>query len=301
MTTATWTTKVRHDSDAEFRAWGAEFASYLATVGLVQTADTGQIDWTTVTRPAGTNTNAGYEIWRFNDTMQASSPVYIRFDYGNASSTSTPRIQAQIGTGSNGSGTLTGANTTRTISVSASASFDTNTTYPSYMCYANGCFSFFWKIGRISTATYPIASMILTRTTDSDGDLDAVGLWWIINPGSSTSRANNQIYRAASPGSGWLTYINANDYFVTINETSATDDAGNTQIFVPFMGTRAVRPFNNFAFYDPSSISDYSSFTATLVGSTSRTYLATGIYGVGYFACSYAGTGIRYGIAAIWE
>jgi hypothetical protein len=47
-------------------------AAQIAAMGLVQTSDTGQINWVTVARPA-LNTIAGYEIWRFNDAFSPLS------------------------------------------------------------------------------------------------------------------------------------------------------------------------------------------------------------------------------------
>lgn len=100
-----------HSSDATFREWGKAISDGLAAVGLVQTSDTGQIDWSTVTKP-GSNANGGYEIWRFDDTLQATAPVFLKITYGTASSTSYGRVTVQVAAGSsagsNGSGTLTG-------------------------------------------------------------------------------------------------------------------------------------------------------------------------------------------------
>jgi hypothetical protein len=81
----------------------------LAQVGLVQTADTGQINWTTVLRPA-INTYAGYEIWRFSD-----SSLFMKWEYGTGGNATNIAIRVQVGTGSNGSGTLTGATSSATI------------------------------------------------------------------------------------------------------------------------------------------------------------------------------------------
>lgn len=74
-------------SDANFRAWGSAVSASLAAVGLVKTADTGQIDWTTAVRPTAPTTTptqvvVGYELWGFNDALQATKPVYIKVEYG---------------------------------------------------------------------------------------------------------------------------------------------------------------------------------------------------------------------------
>jgi len=71
------------NTDAEFRTWGSGIAAALQACGLVKTSDTGQIDWATVTRPGASHTAAGYEIYRFNDSLQATKPVLIKVEYGN--------------------------------------------------------------------------------------------------------------------------------------------------------------------------------------------------------------------------
>lgn len=97
-----------NSSDANFRSWGSYIAARLAAVGLVQTADTGQINWTTVLTPPAANTYQGYEIWRFNDSLQATAPVYIKIEYGESTGVDSPSVRIQFGSGSNGTGGLTG-------------------------------------------------------------------------------------------------------------------------------------------------------------------------------------------------
>lgn len=95
-------------TDADFRAWGSGLSAQFAAVGLVKTADTGQIDWTTVLKPTGNVQARGYEIWRFNDALQATKPVFIRIDFGSGQGTAMPGLWVTTGTGTNGAGTLTG-------------------------------------------------------------------------------------------------------------------------------------------------------------------------------------------------
>lgn len=94
-------------SDADFRAWGSGIAAQLAAIGLVKTADTGQIDWSTVLRPTANN-YAGYEIWRFNDSFQATAPVFIKIEYGAGSPVDRPNLRVQVSSATNGAGTPTG-------------------------------------------------------------------------------------------------------------------------------------------------------------------------------------------------
>jgi hypothetical protein len=106
-------------------AWHGSFSSTVAqqnaqaihdalvAVGLVQTADTGQIILASFTQITAANAVWGYEIWRFNDTLQATAPVFIKIEYGEGNATGTMAIWITVGTGTNGAGTLTGVIATR--------------------------------------------------------------------------------------------------------------------------------------------------------------------------------------------
>lgn len=106
MPTAIFTVVPRNNTDAEFRAWGSALAAQFAAMGWVQTADTGQINWTTVLKPAAVNTFMGYEIWRMNDSLQATAPVFMRVDYGSSSNVLSAALNVTVGTGTNGAGVI---------------------------------------------------------------------------------------------------------------------------------------------------------------------------------------------------
>lgn len=109
-------------NDADFRSWGSGIAAQLAAVGMVQTADTGQINWGSATRPAA-GAYAGYEIWRFNDEIHlTAAPVYLRIQYGTTSGAQDrPALRVQTGVSTNGAGTLgTQTSTTYTVEVNNS-------------------------------------------------------------------------------------------------------------------------------------------------------------------------------------
>jgi hypothetical protein len=110
MSAANFTVAGDNGNDAGFRAWGSAVSAALAALGFVQTADTGQINWTTVTRPLAINTAQGYEVWRFADTLQATAPIFVKLEYGSGvSAIVTPGLWVTVGTGSNGAGTITGS------------------------------------------------------------------------------------------------------------------------------------------------------------------------------------------------
>jgi hypothetical protein len=92
------------DTDAEFRTdMLAIHNALIATGGLVQTADTGQTDFTVNTRAAG-----GYTVYRFNDASQGAYPLFLKIVWTPSASVRAA-LTIDVGTGSNGSGTITGA------------------------------------------------------------------------------------------------------------------------------------------------------------------------------------------------
>ena len=108
MALSTFSVAMTNATDAQFRAWGKAISDSLQAVGIVKTADSGQINWATVAAPTAANTQMGYEIYRFNDTLQSTAPVFIKLDFGSGSSSTRPALWISVGTGSNGSGTITG-------------------------------------------------------------------------------------------------------------------------------------------------------------------------------------------------
>ena len=175
MTTAIVTSVINHTTNAGFQAWGAEFHAALVAIGLTLTSDTGQINWTTVVLPAA-NTAAGYEIWRFNDTLQSTTPVFIKLEFGSsAATTGYPMIWITIGNGSNGSGTLTGLTSTRYKAGLDSLSYpptivSTSTSYVSRFCYnaTLGFFGFVWKTSA-QVSGCGTCSAFVFRSNDTTG------------------------------------------------------------------------------------------------------------------------------------
>jgi hypothetical protein len=92
---------------AKFRAW-AQFVHSTITLagGWINTADTGQIDLTTVAAPTGLSQSMGYKIYRMNDPFQSTKPVFIKLEFGSGSGAATqPSFWLTVGTGSDGAGT----------------------------------------------------------------------------------------------------------------------------------------------------------------------------------------------------
>jgi hypothetical protein len=103
--TSTGTFVCDNSSLENFKNWGMAISSAFATFGWVQTADTGQVNWSTIsTVPNG----YVYEVWKANDAQAATLPIYVKAWYGNISAV-VVSFAVTVGTGSDGAGTITGA------------------------------------------------------------------------------------------------------------------------------------------------------------------------------------------------
>lgn len=100
--------------DATWRTWATALSTVLRGCGLVKTADTGQVaDFSAAVRPAA-STAAGYEIFRFNDAMQATAPLFLKVEYGTSVTPTRPAYWVTVGRGSDGAGAITGGLLART-------------------------------------------------------------------------------------------------------------------------------------------------------------------------------------------
>lgn len=180
-------------NDAEFRTWGKFFSDSLEAAGWTKTADTGQINWTTVTKPVGTNTAAGYEV-RKSPTLGGSQDLYVKLEFGTAGGATNVALWHTLGTGSNGAGTLTGVVTTRTQVPSsnlANAAED--------LVSATGNY-FALETVHTGAATSNAILLVVERLTDADGAYLTDG--WIV-----TSCGINNGYTQSLKSTGVFTGV----------------------------------------------------------------------------------------------
>lgn len=110
--------------DATQRAWIASFIAALTACGLVQTSDANQFLTASTNRTVGgtnaENTFQGYVMFRLSDTLQATAPVFIRFNfyvswhydnYNGYRTPGPPAIYMQVGRATDGNGNLVGVAT----------------------------------------------------------------------------------------------------------------------------------------------------------------------------------------------
>jgi hypothetical protein len=287
MTTNTYSTVIAHTTDAEFRAWGSALAASMQACGLVQTADTGQINWTTVTRPA-INVAAGYEIYRFNDALQATAPIFMKIEYGTSSTATFPNIWLTVGTGSNGSGTLTGQSSTRNTVARALASSSTVTAFPTYVCVKNGSLAVILKAGSSSSLPDALAVFAVCRTTDDTGAETGDG-YTVFRRQSGNGVAGAVVAQAVSVSNA-TTFAESPYYAMVHHGVSSSLVGADKQVYKCYTVQPRVRPVLQACVVLSTEYPAATSFTATLVGATARTYLSGGT------ATGYAGSNTVVGI-----
>ena len=137
-----------NSTDAQFRAWAA-FIHSVFILGLINTADSGQVDLATVVKPSVINTAQGYKVYRTNDGL---TNVYIKIEYGSGGNAGYPSIWVTVGTATDGAGTIGGVILLSRTQITCSINDAVNTN----VCFGSGatdrvCFAVFLSI---STAPF---------------------------------------------------------------------------------------------------------------------------------------------------
>lgn len=262
---------IAHASDADFRAWGSSHDAALTAIGAVQTADTGQINWVTVLRP-GTNTDAGYSMWRFGDALQATAPIFFKVYYGTFASATVPRVRLGVGTGSDGAGNLTGLVIPEQTLTPNSAINSTVTNYQTYACGVAGMIGIAFKVGSQGAAgtVAKTSGFVISRVVDSAGLPTADG-FSVIFPGSGTLTSNipvsyltNTVYTLNSSGC------------MLICEPAGSTVGGISQVYKHYMITPRARPLVQVLSVIKTENPQGTQFQAAPVGTTLRNYMPLG-------------------------
>jgi hypothetical protein len=134
MATASITNTLNWSTDAGLRTCLQEVYDLIIATGLVQTADTGQVDRFTATSSYVSLAVVGYFMFKTNDGFV---DIYLKvsFAWGNASTRFG--IYTEVGRGTNGAGTITGAVSIATIN---SNNDQSSLSLGSRACGISGCY-----------------------------------------------------------------------------------------------------------------------------------------------------------------
>jgi hypothetical protein len=305
VTTRSWSLAVNNSGDAGFRSWGSSVSQSLGLVGLVQTADTGQINWTTVTQPTVSSGVAGYEVWRFTD-----SSIFLKIEYGNGPGATNPKplgMWLTVGTGSNGSGTLTGTVSTRslchTFSIGSIAG-----TYQSVMSYSNalGFFGMALFFGAIGSGTAWTLGGMVAKTTDANGvpTADGATVYW---RGISDTLRDPPPVQALNFQTNTAQAVCSNGQYSVLPHNISTSLTGSDQqAFLHWTALPRVYPVPQMLSVLGVEFPRAATFTTTAIGTTPRNYYSLGAQ-TGYPGAftnnepASASPEHKTGIAILWE
>jgi len=276
MATKAWATPVDHTNDAGFQAWGLDLQTNLALSGLVQTSDTGQVNWATATRP-GVDSTPYYSIWRFNDTLQATAPIFIRLEFGTGATTNRPRFRVQVGTGTNGAGTLTGTTSTIRSATANQLIASTVTAYSSYVTGGEGYFALVWK-DRATSSGNTLGMFAISRTVSIlTGEVDDEGAFIILHNAGGTVIGGPMVGQSLSFSRNIA--FTQTEYFGLLYGNLANTVFDNTvQAMSLFLPLPKIRIIPNFCSIRNSEISSGNTFELALVGNTKKVFLNVGPY-----------------------
>lgn len=269
MATAEWAHSQSHSNDAGFRLWGSTLSTKLQSLpGLVKTADTGQVDWLTVSKPgSGSYVN---EFYYLNDSLHATYPIYFQIKYGSSAYSATaPMVQVMVGTGTTGSGVLTGASSASAFMVQANAG--TSIPLLNFISAGEGYLTMLIAVGIPNGAGAPALTMInFSRFCDEAGDIvSGGGILYSPTSGNGTTR---QVLR----GSTW--YDEQEIWGINLS-TGYTSTIYNNlpQVMPDFILQTPKFRFNpNVLFYLSNEYANYVVFQATPIGTSQRQYLTFG-------------------------
>lgn len=177
-------------TDAQFRLWVSSLINALVAVGMTRVAITGQIDETTVLKPAAVNTSQGFAVFRFNDALQATTPFYFKIEFGSGAAATTPSLWITTGTAVDAAGVILGGASTRSqLSIGGSSA----TAFRSYVCGATNRIAFaLWPLFSNTTEGNCIV-FNAERTHNADGtDTDACVM--VFHAGSSASTLSQHLH-----------------------------------------------------------------------------------------------------------
>lgn len=148
--------------DATFRIRGKWFSDQLTAIGWGKTADTGQIDWTSVTKPVAGSTVAGYEIRKSSDGL---TDIYIKLEYGSGQTATDFGFWITTGSASNGSGTISANASARQALACSGGTVACN----DHLSGTAGRFSLAYAVVGAAGFTNVTPAFIIQRTTDASG------------------------------------------------------------------------------------------------------------------------------------
>ena len=218
---------------------------------------------------------------------------------GTAAVATHPRIQMTVGTTTNGSGVLGGTCLSTIDVINGGAAQTTDTVRQSYFCATDGFLGISWKNG----AGVSEGSAFVCRTVSTAAAISTTGALAVWGASSSSALNRTQAFRYIATAAAYTARTGTQSQMaLCISPQSPTSSIIGTDIqaFVAWTMTPAAAPVIGVCGIVSGEIATGTTFTATLVGSTSHTYIKlsdiAGPFGPGTIA-----TAGQPGAAMLWE
>ena len=279
MTTISTSTVMLHNSDAAFQAWVDDFHAMLVGCGLVQTADTGQLASPCVAAKPGAGSYAGYEVWRFNDSLQGTAPIFLKFEYGSNASDIIAQVRCNLGTATDGAGNLSNLFLTNTLLGPTSSTMNA-TSAPNYACHTEG--AFFICMNSENVQGRSRFFLAIGRTCDNTGAITGLGaVVFVHGGGSSISTCIGSRCVRFSPTFQAFTWrgqssAEGNNFLWLPGSETNTAVGADTQTFPCLIGIPQMLMVPAFGVAMLTELSLGSTAAITYIGSTQRTYIQMG-------------------------
>lgn len=254
----------------ELRQWGSNSLAGYTAGGQVQTGDTGQANWTTTSGVGSAGDWNRYNIFRFNDTLQATQPIFWRVSFGAINAADRPAIQVIVGVSSDGSGNISG--TTTTFTVGSNNTFD-STARNHYISTGNNRVSVCYNPVTVSGRGAFGFHLERTKNTSGADTNDGIIVSWFGSDGSSDLR-NCQYYNYTN--NIWSA---VNTIGVMPPNTGITSGAYSTNVGIYpwhcFRNGTVLNPHRNAVCYFPTDLISLTPVTVYHYGAN-KTFLPLG-------------------------
>lgn len=233
----------------------------LKAVGLVRVASSRPAvagggnqaaDYTGVANPVAISTALEWEIWRFDDTLQATAPFYFRIYWRTGSGASTVVLALKVGTGWDGVSDVNGNTYAEQQLITTTGAAGITNQWCVVSGDTNRIAVALW-FGPDATGSVPGLLFGIERLHNADGSDNDEGVYVLTQYGSSTATHNNQVVSRASFGANaTLESKLGNALMPRTTVTAQGLDAAIGPIF-PMRG-KALYPSRNFCLVGKSDI-----------------------------------------------
>jgi hypothetical protein len=298
MTTRSWSTPFNGTNTAGYSAAIAELSAKLDEIGLVKVW-TDITDYSNIPRPASSGLVSGKEVRAFADSLQATAPIFILFEFTVPStSISSPGFYTTVGNQHDGAGVVTGGVETARIDsgTSSGTGAGTGTALPSYACHAEGHFTLAWK----TTWGQNQPFIHVSRFSDDDGTPNDDGYTVFRSNASSTAtigHINVQAVRTVAPAQAYGANANGCTALWVHGLTgSSADTDGNLQTMPVWTLTKKAQQCFSIVSYTHSEVVQGTTFALTAKGpGPDATWIGLGnAAGLGGLGASDARFGVRW-------